>query len=124
MADLGAVRKGVDRAGGILITGSNNVFVNKAGSVRLGDIVESHGPIPHSPPPSMVEASPNVYVNKIPICREEDIAACGHPATGSPNVFVNSFEPTSLGTDKDETVTSENGGQIVRETKRKLPGEQ
>lgn len=37
----------------------------------------------------MVQGSPNVYIEGIKVCRAGDLASCGHPTTGSPNVYAN-----------------------------------
>jgi uncharacterized Zn-binding protein involved in type VI secretion len=37
----------------------------------------------------MVGASNNVFANGIGVCRAGDAASCGHPASGSSDVFVN-----------------------------------
>ena len=85
----GVARKDTDAAGGVAIEGSENVFVNSFGVVRIGDRVAGHGLPPHSPPPSMSEGSTNVFVNGIGVCREGDSASCGHIISGSDNVSVN-----------------------------------
>jgi uncharacterized Zn-binding protein involved in type VI secretion len=87
MSSPGITRKGIDAAGGILISGSGDVFANNAEVVRIGDVVAPHGLPPHVVPP-MVTGSSNVFTNNIPTCREGDVASCGHQATGSSNVFV------------------------------------
>lgn len=85
----GVVRDaGRDIAGGSLIRGSNNVFVNGKPLVRRGDQVAAHGRGIHSGP-VMAVGSDNVFTNNIPTCRAGDIATCGHPAVGSYNVFAN-----------------------------------
>lgn len=85
----GVVRDaGQDRAGGPIIKGSPNVFVNNKPVVRKGDNVAGHGRGTHSSA-VMAVGSGNVYTNNIPTCRAGDIATCGHPATGSSNVFAN-----------------------------------
>lgn len=84
----GATRQGVDICGGLIISGSNNVYTNGAGAVRIGDRVGFHGKKQHSAS-IMISGSPNVFVNGIPACREGDVAICGHRATGSNNVFIN-----------------------------------
>ena len=84
----GIVRKGVDSAGGKLLSGSSNVFANGAAVVRVGDSVEGHGRGSHSDP-KMAQGSPNVFVNGIAVSRAGDKATCDDPATGSPNVKVN-----------------------------------
>lgn len=85
----GVARKDLDIAGGVAIEGSENVFINSLGAVRIGDKVASHGLSPHTPTPPMVEGSTNVFVNGIGVCRAGDEASCGHIITGSDNVSVN-----------------------------------
>jgi len=84
----GAARQGQDTAGGTIAAGSPNVITNGTPQARIGDAVEGHAPPPHAAP-VMAEGSPNVIVNSIPASREGDKATCGHPATGSNNVFIN-----------------------------------
>jgi len=85
----GIARKGQDTAGGgVALGGSLNVYVNGTGAVRIGDTVASHGLSPHSPIPPMVSGSTTVRVNGIGVCRAGDVASCGHPITGSINVFA------------------------------------
>lgn len=83
----GATRKDLDVAGGVLIEGSGDVFVNNRSLVRIGDRVSSHGPSVHSGP-IMVEGSATVFCNGKPVCRTGHKASCGHPATGSADVFI------------------------------------
>lgn len=83
----GVVRNsGTDIAGGPLIQGSSNVFVEGRPIVRIGDRVAGHGRGPHAGP-VMAQGSGSVFSNGIPICRAGDVATCGHPATGSSTVF-------------------------------------
>jgi uncharacterized Zn-binding protein involved in type VI secretion len=77
---------GKDIAGGVLIQGSSNVFVNGKPAVRKGDLVATHGKPPHAGP-KMVGSSSSVFVNGKGVCRAGDAASCGHTATGSGNVF-------------------------------------
>jgi len=84
----GIARKDEDSAGGTLIEGSENVFVNGFSVVRIGDDVAGHGLPPHASP-VMAEGSENVFVNSIGVCRAGDAASCGDIATGSPNVSAN-----------------------------------
>jgi uncharacterized Zn-binding protein involved in type VI secretion len=84
----GVVRKGIDAAGGALLTGSPNVFVNNAPAVCVGASVAPHGKSPHSSA-VMVSGSKNVFINNKPVCRAGDLANCGHKASGSSNVNVN-----------------------------------
>lgn len=87
----GVSRVGVDSAGAI-ITGSLDptVHVNGSPIVVQGATVTPHlpGP-PHSPaPPVMLGCSGTVFAGGIGVCRAGDSASCGHPATGSGNVFA------------------------------------
>ena len=84
----GAVRRYLDRAGAELIQGSNDVFTNLEPQVRIGDAVRGHGSGEHAGP-VMATGSQNVFTNNIPSCREGDVATCGHPASGSNNVYIN-----------------------------------
>jgi uncharacterized Zn-binding protein involved in type VI secretion len=79
---------GKDFAGGALIQGSGNVFVNSKPAVRKGDLVAAHGKPPHAPAPVMVGSSGSVFVNGKGVCRAGDAASCGHTASGSGNVFA------------------------------------
>lgn len=83
----GVTRKSTDSAGGALIAGSGNVFVNGQPAVRKGDAVAGHGVSPHDSP-VMVGCSSTVFVNGIGVCRAGDAASCGHSASGSGNVFA------------------------------------
>lgn len=86
----GVSRQGADIAGGTITAGSSNVFVNGSPIARLGDAVAGHGRGSHRSP-TMSGSSSTVYANGILICREGDVATCGHPATGSGNVFSGTF---------------------------------
>jgi uncharacterized Zn-binding protein involved in type VI secretion len=79
---------GKDVAGGPIIQGSPNVYANNFIVARRGDQVAPHGRGPHRSP-VMVGASNNVFANGIGVCRAGDAASCGHPASGSSDVFVN-----------------------------------
>lgn len=83
----GATRRNQDAAGGILIQGSPDVDTNGTPQVRVGDRVQGHGSGTHAAP-VMAEGSSSVFVNGIPACRAGDKATCGHPASGSGNVFI------------------------------------
>jgi uncharacterized Zn-binding protein involved in type VI secretion len=79
---------GADVAGGSIAAGSPNVFADNQPVARIGDAVAGHGDGPHAGP-VMAAGSPNVFANNIPVSREGDPASCGHPASGSSDVFVN-----------------------------------
>ena len=78
------------------ITGSSNVFVNKVGAVRTGDITGCGDPA--------IGGSFNVFVNGRPVHRKGDFTG-GHgswrpnaAASGSGNVFANGgFNDYGLG---------------------------
>lgn len=85
----GISRVGVDVAGGTIVGNlALTVFVNGAPIVVQGAVVEPHGDPPHSPVPVMVGASSTVFAHGIPVVRQGDVASCGHPASGSGNVFA------------------------------------
>jgi uncharacterized Zn-binding protein involved in type VI secretion len=83
----GVSRKDADSAGGVISGGSVNVFINTYAAVRVGDSVTPHGIGLHGSP-QMAEGSSTVFVNGIALCREGDKANCGHPASGSSDVFA------------------------------------
>ena len=85
----GISRLGLDSAGGVIITGSTDVYANFAPVVRIGDVVAPHGPGVHSFA-VMVTGSPNVITNFRPTSREGDVASCGDSSSGSGDVFVGS----------------------------------
>ena len=85
----GAIRMGIDSAGGILTSGSSTVLINGAPAVRVGDTVAPHGLPPHTAA-VMVSGSATVLVNGIPLCRTGDLASCGDAAApGSSTVLAN-----------------------------------
>jgi uncharacterized Zn-binding protein involved in type VI secretion len=52
---------------------------------------DSHPPCPLPPIHcsqqwTMVQGSPTTFIEGIPVCRAGDLASCGHPTTGTPNV--------------------------------------
>ena len=73
----------VDSAGGIILPSHNN-FVTYNGKLYavVGDLVTNHGIAPHSSA-TMETGSSFVTINGIWLCRQGDIASCGHAATGS-----------------------------------------
>lgn len=86
----GAVRVGVDTAGGT-ITGNlaPKVLVNGFPIGVIGAAIEPHAPnVPPHIASVMVGASGTVLANGKPVCRAGDLASCGHNATGSSNVLV------------------------------------
>jgi uncharacterized Zn-binding protein involved in type VI secretion len=85
----GRSRVGIDAAGGVAVDAIvPTVFCNGVPVVVLGARVAAHGKPPHAPLPPMVTASSTVFAGGIPVVRAGDSAACGHPISGSDNVFV------------------------------------
>lgn len=87
---FGATRRNVDFArGGQIGANQNFTYVQGQLWIVLGDVNRAHMPPPHIPGPDrMVEGSPFVFINGIPVCRAMHKAGCGHPTTGSSVVFV------------------------------------
>lgn len=85
----GICRVGVDSAGGVILGVNQNgtVFANGSLVSVDKDRVQGHGVSEHAGP-VMVANSKNVFVNGIAVCKETNQATCGHPASGSINVFV------------------------------------
>ena len=84
----GICRVGIDTAGGVILGGGQNfVYANGALVSVDGDLVQGHGVGPHAGP-VMIAGSKNVFINGIAVCNAGDLATCGHPASGSSNVFV------------------------------------
>ena len=85
----GICRVGVDSAGGVILGVNQNgtVFANGSLVSVDKDRVQGHGTGTHAGP-VMIAKSKNVFVNGIAVCKEGNTATCGHPATGSDNVFV------------------------------------
>lgn len=85
----GVARRPIDIAGGNHLSGAQHFVISEGNEVVvLGDLVQSHGPPPHSPPPAMVHGSSLVFIEGIPVCRQGHMAVCGHATTGSPVVFL------------------------------------
>lgn len=85
----GVSRVNQDKAGGTIVGNlAPTVFVDNKPIAVLHAKVAGHGDSPHDNP-RMAEASPNVYANNIPVCRQGDSASCGHNASGSGDVFAN-----------------------------------
>ena len=84
----GIARTGVDVAGGVISSGSGNVFADNSPVARIGDSIVGHGRGPHAAP-VLISGSGNVFANGIPVSRAGDSATCGHPSSGSGDVFAN-----------------------------------
>lgn len=86
----GVARRSVDVAAGAQIgLGQDWVYVEGHHWMILGDVNEPHLIWRHVPGPDlMVQGSPFVFIDGIPVCREGHLAGCGHPTTGSSVVFL------------------------------------
>jgi len=86
----GAARQHVDLARGNQISERQNfVYVEGKRWIVKGDPNKPHMPPPHTPKPDrMVDGSSFIFINGIPVCREQHKAGCGHPTTGSKFMFL------------------------------------
>jgi len=85
MALKGICRDADDAAGGALIKTQSTVIANGEEVIVHQDPVTGHGPAPHDAP-TMIAGSKNVFIGGIAVCNAEDLATCGHAASGSSNV--------------------------------------
>lgn len=84
----GVSRTSQDAAGGtILGVLAPTVYVNGTPVSVVGDPVTPHGVGVHAGP-TMATGSSTVFACGKPVCRAGDLASCGHPATGSGDVFA------------------------------------
>lgn len=84
----GIARVNQDTAGGTIVgVLAPTVFVNGRPIAVQGAAVVGHGTAAHAGP-VMSQHSATVFAQGIPVCRAGDQATCGHPATGSTNVFA------------------------------------
>lgn len=84
----GVSRVGVDSAGGTIVGDlAPTVFVDGSPIAVTGAAVAGHGNGPHAGPKTSA-ASGTVFANGIAVVRDGDAATCGHPATGSGDVFA------------------------------------
>jgi uncharacterized Zn-binding protein involved in type VI secretion len=77
----GVLRATEDYCGGLISTGSPNVFINGKPVVRIGDQVAYYGPGSESSA-VMATGSSTFFVNGKPVCRVGDLNTAGTPATG------------------------------------------
>lgn len=84
----GVARVNQDAAGGLIIGAlAPTVYVNGQPIAVQGAPVQGHGVGTHAAP-VMHDHSSTVYAGGIAVCRAGDAASCGHPASGSGNVFA------------------------------------
>jgi len=75
----------LDFAGGAQLSGHALWFeIDHLAVVCVGDPVEPHGDPPHSPRPVMVTGVNWFTIDGIPVCREGNLASCGHATSGRP----------------------------------------
>jgi uncharacterized Zn-binding protein involved in type VI secretion len=85
----GVARVNVDSCvGKVVDPKTNTVFVNNAPISVKGADVQGHGTGSHASPKTD-QSSPNVLAYNILVNRQGDNCTCGHPLTGSGNVFAN-----------------------------------
>jgi uncharacterized Zn-binding protein involved in type VI secretion len=84
----GVARVNQDTAGGMIVgILAPTVFVDGRPVAVQGAAVAGHGKSPHAAP-VMVGHSTTVFACGLPVCRAGDAASCGHPASGSADVFA------------------------------------
>lgn len=71
-----------DTAGGVITATQTTVRVNGRLVVCVGDPVAPHGIGAHSGA-TMVQGSSTVFINGRAVCRNGDLASCGHPAVAT-----------------------------------------
>ncbi len=77
-----------DIAGGQIMDGSRDVFVNGKPAAIIGSNIMAHGPGQHASA-IMVQGSSSVFVNGKQLCRMGDLASCGDVGSkASENVFA------------------------------------
>ena len=80
--------KDVDSAGGPQISGTAAGFtIDGKMPACVTDPVTPHGLLKHAAP-VMATGAPNFIINGQRVCREGDLADCGHPTTGTPNFTI------------------------------------
>jgi len=86
----GASRCNLDTAGGTILEGGQYfVFVENKLWAVVGDDVADHGSGPHNAA-TMVQGSTFVSINGTPVVLAGHAASCGHTATGSLAILVDS----------------------------------
>ena len=80
---------GQDSAGGTIVgPGASNWTWNGKPISLQGDAVAGHGLPPHAAP-VIANGSPWMTINGIPVTRAgSSMATCGHPATGSSDMYI------------------------------------
>ena len=76
-----AARKNVDKAGGPIKEGSDNVNIEGQPAARKDDAITGHGDPPHTNP-KIAKGSSKVRINGKDAARVGDPATCKHAITG------------------------------------------
>lgn len=87
MAGNGVSRAYLDTAGGTILVGNPDFYLDGLPVAMQGNPVQNHGNNEHSSA-VIVNGSPNFLVNGIPVCTSASQASCGHQATGSSTFTV------------------------------------
>ena len=87
MAGFGVCRANLDTAGGIILEGNPNFFVDGFPVSVEGNPVEDHGINEHDDA-VMVEGNPNFVIGGIPVCTIMSKASCGDQPVSSSTFFV------------------------------------
>ena len=84
----GVCRVGLDTAGGTIVgmLQDGTVFANGKNISVDSDPVQGHGSGAHAGP--VMIASSTVYINGKMVCKQGNLATCGHPASGSSDVYI------------------------------------
>ena len=112
----GAARATLDKVvgGGLILSGSPNVFIDGMPAVRVGDPVAPHrSSPPHTNSPKIAQGSPTVFCNGLPLSRLGDMANCKDIITGGSNdVFID-------GRDNNVTFYNKDGKKVNIDNKNK-----
>ena len=76
-----------DTAGGTIRPRQTFVTIDGQPWAIIGSPVDPHPPCPEAPEhcaPIMATGSLLATIDGVPVCREGDLASCGHAATGQP----------------------------------------
>ena len=81
-------RVNIDIAGGVILGGGNTTVFSNSQPISVdNDEVQSHGTGIHTNS-RMIASRSNVYINGKRVCKEGNLATCGHIASGSSNMYI------------------------------------
>jgi uncharacterized Zn-binding protein involved in type VI secretion len=87
MAGFGVCRANIDMAGGTILVGNSQFFVDGFPVSLQGNPVKDHGQNEHDKA-IMIQGNANFVIGGIPVCTIASQASCGHRPTGSSTFFV------------------------------------